>query len=149
MCPENCSAIKGFTLLEVLVTIIVIGVAATALMGVFTSTVATSANPMIQQQAIAIAEAYQEEIQLKSFSDPTQIETGGDEAGESRANYDDVQDYDDPDDRVFWLKQKMIKLLREKLGEDGADKRIWTYSVGFFFSNLIFPKMKKGKMDVS
>ena len=42
------------------------------------------------------AEAYMEEIQLKNFSDPTQVETGGDEAGEARANYDDVQDYDDP-----------------------------------------------------
>lgn len=87
---------KGFTLLEVLITIVVIAIAASALMGVYVSTVKTSVDPMIQQQAIAIAEAYMEEIQLKNFADPTQLESGGAEAGETRMSYDDVQDYDDP-----------------------------------------------------
>lgn len=86
--------VPGFTLLEVLVTIVVLGIAASAILGVFTSTIRTSADPLIQQQAVAIAEAYLEEIQLKPFADPTQVETGGAEAGESRSNYDDVQDYD-------------------------------------------------------
>jgi MSHA pilin protein MshD len=84
---------KGFTLLEVLVTVVVIAIAATAIMSVFSSTIRRSADPLIQQQAIAIAEAYIEEIQTKAFSDPDQVETGGAEAGESRATFDDVQDY--------------------------------------------------------
>lgn len=92
--PSNLS--KGFTLLEVLITIVVISVAATAIMGVYINTVKTSADPLIQQQALAIAEAYMEEIQLKSFADPTDAETGGAEAGEVRSTFDDVQDYDDP-----------------------------------------------------
>lgn len=87
---------KGFTLLEVLITIVVISIAATAIMSVFTSTASKSVDPVIQLQAIAIAEAYMEEIQLKNFADPTQLETGGAETGESRMTYDDVQDYDDP-----------------------------------------------------
>jgi MSHA pilin protein MshD len=90
----------GFTLIEIIVTIVVLSIASTALMSVFTSTIRTSADPMIQQQAIAIAEAYMEEILLKNFSDPDAkdqgsvvTETNGREAGETRENYDDVQDY--------------------------------------------------------
>ena len=88
------SRYSGFTLLEIIVTLIVVGIAATALMSVFSSTVRTSADPMIQQQAVSIAEAYMEEISLMAFEDPQGGETGGAEAGESRGTYDDVQDYD-------------------------------------------------------
>ena len=99
---------RGFTLLEVLVTIIVIAIAATAIMGVFTGTIRSSANPLIQQQAVAIAEAYMEEILLKQFCHdapqpmtvlpppflpPCTGESGGAEEG-ARADFNDVQDYD-------------------------------------------------------
>jgi len=85
---------SGFTLMEILITIVVLSIASTAIMGVYMNTVRSSADPMLQQQAIAIAEAYLEEIQMKSFADPTEVETGGAEAGETRSNYDDIQDYD-------------------------------------------------------
>lgn len=84
---------SGFTLLEIIVTLVVVGIAATTLMSVFSSTVRTSADPMIQQQAVSIAEAYMEEISLMAFEDPQGGETGGAEAGESRPTYDDVRDY--------------------------------------------------------
>ena len=89
MFPSNqhCK-VNGFTLIEIIVTIVVLAIAATALLGVFTNTVRTSANPMIQQQAISIAEAYMEEITLKGFNDP---DGSGVEA--SRSSYDDVRDY--------------------------------------------------------
>ena len=83
----------GFTLIEILVTIVVLGIAATSIMSVFISTVKTSADPLIQQQAVSIAEAYMEEIQSQNFNDPVAVETGGAEAGEVRATYNDVQDY--------------------------------------------------------
>ena len=77
-----------------------LSIAATSIMSVFTSTVRTSANPMIQLQALSIAEAYMEEILLKDFSDPEAndqgsavIETNRSEAGETRVNYDVIQDY--------------------------------------------------------
>ncbi len=107
---QVCSEL-GFTLLEVLVTIVVVGIAAAAILGVFTSTVSRSADPLIQQQAIAVAEAYLEEIQLKQFchdspppmnAPPPQIlptcpsETGSAEGAETRAVFNDVQDYNDP-----------------------------------------------------
>jgi len=75
---------RGFTLFEIIVTVVVIALAATALMSVFSSTVATSADPVLEHQAIAIAEAYMEEIQLKSFT------TG---PGNTRPTYDDLLDY--------------------------------------------------------
>ncbi|MCP4926649.1 MAG: type II secretion system protein, partial [Gammaproteobacteria bacterium] len=50
----------AFTLIEVLVTLVVIGVAATALLSVFTNMVSGSADPVIQQQATTIAESYME-----------------------------------------------------------------------------------------
>lgn len=74
----------GFTLIEVITTIVVLAIAATALLSVFTSTVRGSADPMIQQQAVSISEAYMEEILIKDF-------TVGPET--TRANFDDVQDY--------------------------------------------------------
>lgn len=85
--------ISAFTLIEILVTIVVISIAGTALMGVYTNLIARSADPIIQQQALAIAEAYMEEIRLKAFSDPN----GG---VETRPNYDDIQDYNGLPDTV-------------------------------------------------
>ena len=89
----------GFTLIEVITTIVVLAIAATALLSVYTSTVRGSADPMIQQQAVSIAEAYMEEILLKAFSEPDPLvaETGGAELDETtRSTFDDVQDYNDP-----------------------------------------------------
>ena len=86
----------GFTLIEIIVTLVVVGIAAVALLSVFTSNVRGSADPVIQQQAITIAEAYMEEIMLRAYDDPTDPEQGlaGTEAGESsRDLFDDVQDY--------------------------------------------------------
>ena len=84
---------SAFTLIEIIVTIIVIGISATALLSVFGSMIRGSADPVIQQQATTIAEAYMEEIMLRAFEDPQIAESGAAEAGETRPNYDDVQDY--------------------------------------------------------
>ena len=89
MFPETkLSRLSGFTLIEVIVTIVVLSVSATAILSMFTNTIRTSADPMIQQQAMSIAEAYMEEILLKPIADPD-----GSEAGETRSSYDDVDDY--------------------------------------------------------
>lgn len=84
---------SAFTLIEIIVTILVISVAATALLSVFTNMVRGSADPVIQQQATTIAEAYLEEILLRAFDDPQGGETGNDEGEAGRADYDDVKDY--------------------------------------------------------
>ena len=76
---------SGFTLLELITTIVVIAVAAPTLMSVFSSTIQTSADPMFQHQALSIAEAYMEEILLKDFAIGPET---------TRASFDDVRDYD-------------------------------------------------------
>lgn len=83
----------AFTLLEVLVTIVVISIAAVALLSVYTNLVRSSADPAIQQQATTIAEAYLEEIMLRPFNDPQGGESGSTEGESGRAEYDDVKDY--------------------------------------------------------
>lgn len=80
---------SGTTLIELVIAIVIIAIAAGAvLMGLSTS-LTQSADPMIRHQAVAIAEAYLEEIALKSFADPDGVD------GEaSRDLFDDVDDYD-------------------------------------------------------
>jgi MSHA pilin protein MshD len=76
-----------------IVIIVVVSIVAVALFGVFTTTVARSADPMLRMQAVAIAQGYLEEAMLKAFTDPDQVETGTCEAAETRPGYDDVLDY--------------------------------------------------------
>ena len=86
---------SGFTLVELIVIIVVISVVVAALLGVFTSGVRNSADPMLRMQAIAIAQGYLEEALLKEYADP-QSETGTCEEGAlpaNRSSYDDAQDY--------------------------------------------------------
>ncbi len=84
---------SGFTLIEILVTIVVVSIAAVALLSVFTNLVRGSADPAIQQQATTVAEAYLEEIMLRSFNDPQGGESGTTEGEAGRSEYDDVKDY--------------------------------------------------------
>ena len=80
---------RGFTLLEIITTVVVIAVAATALMSVFSSTVATSADPVLEHQAIAIAEAYMDEIAAKDFTPGP----GSVRLAPAPADIDDILDY--------------------------------------------------------
>jgi len=79
----------GVTLVELLVSIVVVSIAASAVLGVMSMNTARSADPMIRHQAAAIAESYIEEILLKPASDPDGVD------GEAtRADFDDLDDYD-------------------------------------------------------
>lgn len=79
----------GATLVELLLSIVIVAIAASAVLGVLSTTNASSADPMLRHQAASIAEAYLEEILLKSFEDPDGVD------GEvARADFDDVDDYD-------------------------------------------------------
>lgn len=79
---------RGVTLVELIVSIVVIGAALAGVMVVIVRNISSSADPMIWHQAVAIAEAYLEEALTKEFTDPNPPE-----GGESRATYDDVLDY--------------------------------------------------------
>lgn len=82
--------ISGFTLIELLVTIVVLSLGLAGIILVFNQTVVKSADPMLQQQAIALAEGYMEEILSKNYRDCSANST----PSGSRANWDDVEDYD-------------------------------------------------------
>jgi MSHA pilin protein MshD len=79
---------SGVTLIELILSMVIISIAVTGIFSVINLTVNQSADPVVQHQAIAIAEAYLEEIQLQSYSDPN-----GSNAGETRASFDNVADY--------------------------------------------------------
>jgi len=79
---------RGVTLVELVVAIVVIGIALAGVTVVFVRNTTASADPMIWHQGTAIAEAYLEEALTKPFVDPD-----GTNVGETRATYDDVADY--------------------------------------------------------
>ncbi len=79
---------SGTTLIELVIAIVIVSIAVSAVLMVMSMNVGYSADPMIRHQAVAIAEAYLEEISLKSFADPD-----GADGEASRDLYDDVDDY--------------------------------------------------------
>jgi MSHA pilin protein MshD len=78
----------GATLIELIVSIVIISTALAGVLGIINLTVLHSADPIVQQQAIAIAESYIEEITALPVDDPD-----GGNAGETRATFDNVDDY--------------------------------------------------------
>lgn len=80
----------GFSLIEVIVFIVIVSVALTGILSVMNLTTRHSADPLIQKQAIAIAESMLEEVSLHDFAvtgaavAPTQA---------NRQGFDDIGDY--------------------------------------------------------
>ncbi len=79
---------RGFTLIELIIFIIVVGIGVAGILSVYTNSIKSSADPMIRKQTVAIAESLLEEILLKAYANPP----GGD-AGAVRALFDDVDQY--------------------------------------------------------
>ena len=94
MCTRRARKELGVTLLELVIAIAIIGIALAGTVSVFVVTTQHSADPMAQEQAQLIAEAYLDEILLKKFYDPdTGTVCTGTTGGETRATYDNVCDY--------------------------------------------------------
>ncbi|MBW8329843.1 MAG: type II secretion system protein [Thiobacillus sp.] len=107
---------RGLSLIELLVFIVVVGIAVTGVLSVYSLNARSSADPMVRKQALAIAESLLEEVLAKPYTycDPddanvesasspagcaTMAETAmGPEAGETRYSnltpFDNVNDYD-------------------------------------------------------
>ncbi len=83
---------RGISLVELLVFIIVVGVAIAGVLAVMNLTTQKSADPMIRKQALAIAEGMLDEILLKDFSNPPGGFTGA-ATPANRQYFDDVGDY--------------------------------------------------------
>lgn len=107
---------RGLSLVELLVFIVVVGIAVTGVVSVYSLNARSSADPMVRKQALAIAESLLEEVLAKPYTycdpDDANAETAsspagcaavaetamGPEAGETRYSnvtpFDNVNDYD-------------------------------------------------------
>lgn len=92
MCSERHArrtAARGFTLVEMLLAIVVIGVGLAGVIAAFTTLGGRSADPVIRQQMLAIGGELLEEIALKPYAMATHTAP----AGCARDTYNDVRDY--------------------------------------------------------
>ncbi len=78
----------GVTLIELVISIVIISVGVAGILSVMNLTAAKSADPVLRMQSLAIAQSYLEEILLRDFADPDV-----DAEGTNRAIFDDVDDY--------------------------------------------------------
>jgi len=89
---------RGFTLIEVIIFIVVVGAGLAGILSVSTNVVKSSADPMVRKQAMALADSILEEILQKEFQDPdglpNVVESG-------RDTYDDVDDYNGKTQAIF------------------------------------------------
>lgn len=119
---------QGFTLIELVIALTVVGVGLGAFLTLILETTARSADPIIYQQANAIAQSYLEEALINPFCDPDDYSTdcpadcnaaaigGGDicsvcgGGSESRPDYDDVCDYDAINDTTGALDKDLTPI---------------------------------------
>lgn len=85
---KNIKLQFGLTLIEMVISIVIISIALTGVLIIMNRTSVSSADPMIRTQVASIAQSYLEEIMLREYQDPD-----GSEAGEDRSTFDDVDDY--------------------------------------------------------
>ena len=93
---------KGFSLIELVITIVVLGIALSALSSSLFNGVGRNADPMWQSKATQLSQAYLDEILSMRYQEDSPLGGGavggcsisGTDAGESgRSLFDDVDDY--------------------------------------------------------
>ena len=98
----NALSAKGFSLIELIITIVVLGVALSALTSSIFNGVGRNADPLWQSKATQLSQSYLDEILSMRYQEDSPLGGGGvgtctlvgSEAGEtSRSLYDDVDDY--------------------------------------------------------
>lgn len=106
MPAQRAQSESGFTLIEVVLSVMIVSIAAAGTLLVAFQVSRGSADPVIYHQANILAEAYLDEILLKPFCDPagaglgTVCETSAPYAQEpNRAEFDNVCDYHDVNDQ--------------------------------------------------
>ena len=95
MCTPNATRQAGISLIELVMFIVIVGLAVAGVLLVMNVTTKSSADPMVRKQAIATAESLLEEIELQPFTYcfPTDANatTAGSSAGcASAANSEDT-----------------------------------------------------------
>lgn len=89
---------RGFTLVEMIIAMVIIGVGLAGVLTAFQTAVRDSADPAIHKQMLAVAEEMMEEILLKPYAvsgaAPVNALVACGAAGSERDAFDDVADYD-------------------------------------------------------
>lgn len=80
---------RGFTLIELVLAIVVLGVGLAGVLIAFSTVTRGSADPVVAQQMLAIAEEMMEEIQLKPYAAAANVAP----AACARNTWNDVLDY--------------------------------------------------------
>jgi MSHA pilin protein MshD len=80
---------RGLTLIELVISIVIIGIAAAALYSAMAAISGRSADPLLRQQSLALAEAYLEEIELQAYA----VTAPAAGCSPARSCYNDVRDY--------------------------------------------------------
>ncbi|MDO3723189.1 type II secretion system protein [Marinobacter sp. chi1] len=93
---------RGATLVELVITIVIISTAIAGVVGAFSLISGRSADPLNETRAVALAQLYMDEILTRKYDEQTP-QGGvpryngacsiGSEGAESRATFDDVDDY--------------------------------------------------------
>jgi MSHA pilin protein MshD len=79
---------SGFSLVEALVAIVVIGVALAGVISVFSHGARAAAEPVVRKQLVALTEELMDEIQLKPYAVASNTTSGC-----ARNTFNDVSDY--------------------------------------------------------
>jgi MSHA pilin protein MshD len=97
--PKRRARQRGFTLIELIIFIVIVGVALAGILGVMNQVVRNSADPMLTKQAAALADSVLEEVLQKAYNDPDGTNVG--ETG--RSDWDNVEDYNGATQATFGL----------------------------------------------
>ena len=86
MSIKNPGRMGGVTLVELIIAMAIVGIALASLVAVYNRANVGSADPLVTQQMLSVAETMMEEIMQKPY-------TGDGAVPASRALYDEVRDY--------------------------------------------------------
>lgn len=101
---------RGATLVELIITIVIISVAIAGVTGAFSLIASRSADPLNQTRAVSLAQLYMDEILARRYADASPNGGGsvsgsdtdcgslGPDDTETRSTFDDVDDYHDLQD---------------------------------------------------
>lgn len=135
--PHGARAQAGVTLVELVLAIVVLAVAAGAISLLFTQNLAHSADPLVEMQEIAVARSYLAEILAKPIHDPL----GSTAPPASRAAYDDVLDYDG-------LSEPPTDQNGTPLGLNGYQVTVHVDATGARLGNLRAPQVVRVDVTV-
>jgi MSHA pilin protein MshD len=97
----------GFTLIEAIVAIVVIGVALAGVLMAVNASVRGSADPVVQRQLLAVAQQYMEEVQLQPWAPAANSAP----AGCARDTFNDLLDYHGYSGRICAMDGTAIAAL--------------------------------------